>query len=191
MFTRKPMQTDSQVRPSTVPPVRSQLSETLTERIDNTTVNVATLPGEGLVVIGKGTRVFGQISDCRKLDVFGVVEADVIAEMIVVHEGGGLKGHVQTDKADIHGVVEGSLQVYEHLEIHRTADINGDVTYGSLSVAAGAKLIGSVQTHADYRAAATEPHTSSNLVPVEGAPNGAANGNGKVVQAPSRPIMRH
>lgn len=193
MFTRKPLQNDALKRPAAPPPQRPQVSDTLGERMSDADTRVAALPADGLVVIGKGTRVFGKITDCRKLDVFGIVEADVIAEMIVVHEGGGLKGNVQTDKAEIHGIVEGTLQVYEHLEIHRTGEINCDVTYGSLSVAAGAKVVGSVQTHTDIRTAAPEPQALPNLAPVDTVANGAVsrNGSGAGATGATRPLMRH
>jgi len=187
MFTRNSLHNSARPVQAIASPAPQPSS--LAERIE--TAAVATLPGEGLVVVGKGTRMSGKITDCRKLDVFGVIEADVVAEMIVVHEGGGLKGNVQVDRADIHGVVEGALQVYEHLEIHRTGEITGDVSYGSLSVAAGAKLVGSVQAQVDFRTANAERDVQSAVV--EQAFNGSINGHGSSSVGPvhARPQVQH
>lgn len=99
---------------------------------------------EGLVVIGKGARINGRISDCRVLDVHGIVEADVVTEKLVVREGGGIKGIVQTDNAEVHGVIEGTLTVHEYLDIRRTAQVTGDVEYRRLAIEAGAQIRGGI-----------------------------------------------
>ena len=41
---------------------------------------------DGLVVIGKSTHVSGKIGACRVLDVYGILEADVVTEMLIVRE---------------------------------------------------------------------------------------------------------
>ncbi len=101
---------------------------------------------EGVVVVGKGTRIHGSISDCRILDVHGVVEADVIAETLIVRDSGGIRGTVEVDNAEIRGVVEGSLTVYEHLEVAATGNISGQSSFQTLAVATGATLAGTVVT---------------------------------------------
>lgn len=99
---------------------------------------------DGVVVIGKGTRVSGSIGDCQVLEVFGVVEADVTAERLIVQNGGGICGNVHADNAEISGVVEGSLVAFEHLEINATGEVWADVKYRTLAVAKGAVLKGTI-----------------------------------------------
>lgn len=99
---------------------------------------------EGVVVVGKGSRVSGAIGDCQVLDVYGVVEADVVTERLIVREGGGIRGNINADNAEISGVVEGALVAYEHLEINSTGEVWADVKYQTLAVAKGAVLKGSV-----------------------------------------------
>jgi cytoskeletal protein CcmA (bactofilin family) len=101
---------------------------------------------DGVVKIGKGTRVSGLIDDCCVLDVYGVVEADVNAETLIVREGGGILGTIHADNAKIFGIIEGSFTVHEHLEISETGDVSGVISYGTLTVAKGAKLRGDLQT---------------------------------------------
>ena len=99
---------------------------------------------DGVVVIGKGARVSGAISDCQVLDVYGVVEADVTAERLIVREGGGIRGSVYADNAEISGIVEGTLTAYEHLELNATGEVWAEVKYQTLAVAKGAILKGSI-----------------------------------------------
>ncbi|MFV0295187.1 MAG: polymer-forming cytoskeletal protein [Hyphomicrobiaceae bacterium] len=99
---------------------------------------------DGLVVVGKGTNVHGTIGECRRLEVHGILEGDAIAEEILVCAGGGIKGTVQADRADILGVFEGTLIVHEHLELGSTAEVTGDVSYRSFAMKAGARLSGNI-----------------------------------------------
>jgi cytoskeletal protein CcmA (bactofilin family) len=103
---------------------------------------------EGIVVIGKGTRLIGDISDCMRAEVRGVVEGNVVAKTVTVFFGGGLKGSIQADSAEIHGVVEGNVVVRELLDVHATARMLGEFTYGRLSVAPGGQVGGSLRNDA-------------------------------------------
>ncbi len=121
------------------------------------------------MVIGKGTTVHGTIGDCRKLDIHGVLQGDVVAEMMIVREGGGIKGTVQTDRAEIHGVFEGTLIVHEHLQIEATGEVSGEISYQTFAMQTGARLSGNIvcnvaATPAKAEADATENEQPSNLI---------------------------
>jgi hypothetical protein len=45
--------------------------------------------GDGVVLIGKGTRVIGEISDCTTVEIQGVVEGKLLANSVIIREGGG------------------------------------------------------------------------------------------------------
>ena len=53
--------------------------------------SVASYP-DGLVVIGPLSSVSGKIDACRILVVHGVLPADVVTEMLIVRDGGAVKG---------------------------------------------------------------------------------------------------
>ncbi|MGI9386668.1 MAG: hypothetical protein ACR2OX_04500, partial [Methyloligellaceae bacterium] len=42
---------------------------------------------DGLVIVGKGTRLTGTIQSCQLLDVHGVLEADVVTDRLIVRDG--------------------------------------------------------------------------------------------------------
>ena len=103
--------------------------------------------GNGFVVIGKGTHIVGEISNCSKIEIDGYLEGSIIASEVIVSVGGCLKGHVRTERAEVHGTIEGHVQVQDHLDIRSTGQASGELFYGKLSVAPGGKLVGNIQGH--------------------------------------------
>jgi len=101
---------------------------------------------EGAVLIGRGTRITGEINDCDLMEIQGVFEGNAVANSVVVREGGGFNGKLQTNNAEVHGVVEGTIVVRELLDIGSTGKVKAELTYGRLSVAPGGHIAGSIQT---------------------------------------------
>lgn len=125
--------------------------------------------GDGVVVIGKGTRVHGRIGDCRTLDVHGVLEGEVVTDLLIVRAGGGFKGNVQTDNAQVHGVFEGTLVVHEHLDIENTGHVTGDISYRSLSIQTGARLRGNIlctEPDNETEAPVGDPSPTADIIPL-------------------------
>jgi cytoskeletal protein CcmA (bactofilin family) len=109
-------------------------------------------PGDGLVVVGKGASIVGEITNCSQVEIAGALEGKVVAEAVIVRAGGCLKGHVCSQRAEVHGTIEGQVQVEDHLDIRSTGQVSGELAYGKLSVASGGRLAGTIEivahTHA-------------------------------------------
>jgi cytoskeletal protein CcmA (bactofilin family) len=133
---------------------------------------------EGIVVIGRGTKISGQIADCAKLEIQGTVEGTIVADSIVVREGGVVKGEVRAVHAEIHGLFEGQLVVQDTLDVRGTGHVEGDLSYGKLAVAMGGYISGKVSGEAvtGARTNAAGQATTSTL-PVPRALIGLANGH--------------
>lgn len=138
MFTKKLSNTsgdDGDVSPTahvTPPPPRERPMAARTDA------------GDGVVHIGKGTRVIGEISDCTTVEIQGVVEGKLLASSVIIREGGGFKGSLQADQAEIHGVMEGNAVVNDLLDIRSTGTVSADLAYGRLSVEAGGQMTGNI-----------------------------------------------
>ena len=102
--------------------------------------------GDGHVLIGKGTKVTGDISNCTLVEVQGILEGSVIADTVIIRDGGGFKGVLQTDQAEVHGVLEGTAVVHELLDIRANGNVQGDLTYGRIAISEGGFVSGSLQT---------------------------------------------
>jgi cytoskeletal protein CcmA (bactofilin family) len=100
---------------------------------------------EAIVVVGKGATIVGEITNCSQVEIAGALEGKIVADTVIVREGGVLKGHVRAERAEVHGIIEGQIQVEDHLDIHSTGEVSGELSYGKLSVASGGRLAGSIE----------------------------------------------
>ena len=99
---------------------------------------------EGVVIIGKGTRIVGEITDCSRLEIQGSVEGTIVADTLVLRHGGGVKGRLQARHAEVHGDFNGILEVQDLLDVHSTGRVEGELAYGKLSVAMGGHISGNI-----------------------------------------------
>ena len=107
--------------------------------------------GDGLVVVGKGAKISGEITNCSQVEIEGALEGNVVAEAVIIRAGGWLKGKVHSDRAEVHGTLEGQIQVQEHLDIRSTGQVSGELAYGRLSVESGGRLAGNIQLYSDLQ----------------------------------------
>ncbi len=104
---------------------------------------------DGVVVVGKGASIVGEITNCSQVEIAGALEGKVVAEAVIVRAGGRLKGRVCSERAEVHGTIEGEVQVEDHLDIRSTGHVSGELAYGKLSVASGGRLAGTIQIVSD------------------------------------------
>lgn len=97
------------------------------------------------MVVGKGASIVGEITNCSQVEIAGALEGKVVAEAVIVRASGWLKGTVCSERAEVHGTIEGQVQVEQHLDIRSTGKVSGELAYGKLSVASGGCLAGTIQ----------------------------------------------
>ena len=108
--------------------------------------------GDGLVLIGKNTRLVGEITNCSKVEIQGALEGTLVAESVVVREGGMVKGTVRTTNAAVQGIIDGEIAVTGLLDVKSTGQVTGDVSYGQFSVQVRGHISGQLNS-----ATTTEP----------------------------------
>lgn len=91
-------------------------------------------------VIQEDTTIVGKIRNCRQIEIRGYVEGDLVAESVVVHEGGRLHGTVKADTAEVLGTLQGDVSVKNLISIRSSGSVNGNVRYGQLAMEMGADL---------------------------------------------------
>jgi cytoskeletal protein CcmA (bactofilin family) len=98
----------------------------------------------GHVVIGVGTIMRGEISNCTLLEILGHADGDFKADRVVVHNGGELHGRIDTAEATVSGILEGTVTVENKLDIRETGAASGELAYGQLSVEPGGSMTGTI-----------------------------------------------
>ena len=100
----------------------------------------------GNLLLGESLRLDGKI--------VGNIESDLITKVTVaIGEDGEVVGDICAYRVMVAGKVEGNINAVERVELHKTAQIRGDVTYGSIGIEHGAKIVGLVIQGVDKHSA--------------------------------------
>jgi cytoskeletal protein CcmA (bactofilin family) len=112
---------------------------------------------QGKASIGEGVHVKGDVHDCSQVDVHGLMEGEIEADILIIHEKGRVKGVVKAGRGEIHGEVDGDVTISGRLEIRATGLVSGAVNYGELSVEAGGRITGQLEQRPDKSTEAQTP----------------------------------
>lgn len=137
---------------ASVAAAESALSEPATPAgtaISSSPANDHTAPGNRLVV-GRNLTFEGTISTCDHLVVGGSVVSDLDhCQTLDIAPDGGFHGTATATDADIAGAFEGELTVTGQLRIRATGRVRGRITYGTLAIEPGGRLLGIVESTAE------------------------------------------
>jgi cytoskeletal protein CcmA (bactofilin family) len=109
-------------------------------------------------LIGKTSEIYGRmvVGESLRIDckVVGNIESEENSKVTVaVGEDGEVVGDIFAYRVMIAGKVEGNIYATERVEFHQTAQVRGDVTYGSIGIEHGARVIGLVIQGVDKKSA--------------------------------------
>ena len=99
------------------------------------------------LLVGRQVQLSGEIGGCERLVVEGKVDVTLNGvKTLEVGAQGVFKGNAAVDTAVIAGTFEGTLKVSGHLDIGPGAVVKGAVSYGTIAVASGGKLLGTIES---------------------------------------------
>jgi cytoskeletal protein CcmA (bactofilin family) len=96
------------------------------------------------LIIGEGATINGTIQEKNQINIQGSVDGDVTCKELIVGKSGNLKGKIKTESLSVEGTVEGELNVKGLLKLMSSGSVSGKITYGSLQINEGGKLIGEI-----------------------------------------------
>ncbi len=99
---------------------------------------------QNTAVISADTTLEGEIRNAAVLEVFGHVRGTVVADRLIVHQGGRVFGTIITRSAEIAGNIEGHVTVKELFSLRSSGQAQGNIRYGRLGVQEGAVLVADV-----------------------------------------------
>jgi cytoskeletal protein CcmA (bactofilin family) len=94
----------------------------------------------GVLILGEGAVLKGQVTNGRRVEVWGYVEGGVTAAELVVQEGGKVFGNVRTDTAEVRGTLQGDVRVQQLFSLKSTGTAAGKIKYGRITMEEGAEL---------------------------------------------------
>ncbi|HXQ63370.1 MAG TPA: polymer-forming cytoskeletal protein [Steroidobacteraceae bacterium] len=98
-------------------------------------------------LIAAGTRVEGNLVVTGGVQLEGYVRGNVTCDAgataaLSIAPNGVVEGIVEVPRVVVHGEVRGDIRATDKVELGPTARISGNVTYGSIEMAAGAVIRG-------------------------------------------------
>lgn len=116
-------------------------------------------------VVGVNVALSGILKDQSDISIHGMVEGEVVSEKTVtVGQTAQVKGPVRGKVVTIAGVIRGSIDASEKLEVLETGKIFGSVTTRDLVVRSGAQISGKITMGMDEEEAA-KPAADDEIVP--------------------------
>ena len=100
-------------------------------------------------LVGRTTTIFGRLVllDSVRIDgkVMGNIETAPGNKIsVAIGPTGEVKGDITAHRILVAGKVEGNIYAAERVEFHKDSVINGDISYGSIAIEHGARLLGMV-----------------------------------------------
>ena len=86
-----------------------------------------------ITIIEQDTSIKGKIRDCEHIEIRGYIEGDLVADTVLIHEGGRFYGKLESQSVVVHGTIQGNVKVKELMDIRSSAEVNGNIRYGRLS----------------------------------------------------------
>ncbi len=100
-----------------------------------------------LTILGPDIAIDGDLAATADLHLDGRVDGDIKCAALVQGETSEIIGMVMAENAQVAGTIKGSITA-DKLVILKTARIEGDVSYGTLSIEEGAQVEGNFSSHA-------------------------------------------
>jgi cytoskeletal protein CcmA (bactofilin family) len=110
----------------------------------STSFNSNTNTNNTMDSIAEGTVFNGNITASKGIRINGVIKGSVICNgKVIVGKTGIIEGEIKCLNAEIEGVLKSAITVKELLELKSTANLQGEIITGRLSVEPGASFTGS------------------------------------------------
>ena len=98
----------------------------------------SSVSGDIETVIGKNTKIQGEVSGTGNLRIDGEIEGELkLSGSVIVGETGMVTGNVSARSLDVSGTVHGNAQTEEGLTIHSEGQLIGDVKVNAFQIEDG------------------------------------------------------
>ena len=106
---------------------------------------IKTIKINSSLIIGEGATIKGEIIEENEITVNGSVDGDIQCKNLIVGKTGSIKGKIKADTLYVEGSIEGEINIKELLKLMSTSYVSGKMSYGSLQINEGGKLLGELE----------------------------------------------
>ena len=106
---------------------------------------IKTIKINSSLIIGEGATIKGEIIEENEITVNGSVDGDIQCKNLIVGKTGSIKGKIKADTLYVEGSIEGEISVKELLKLMSSSYVSGKMSYGSLQINEGGKILGELE----------------------------------------------
>ena len=107
--------------------------------------SIKTIKINSSLIIGEGATIKGEIIEENEITVHGNIDGDIQCKNLIIGKTGSIKGKIKADTLHVEGSIEGEISIKNLLKLLSSSYVSGKVSYGSLQINEGGKLVGEIE----------------------------------------------
>ena len=96
------------------------------------------------LVIGEGVIFVGSISAPGRASINGSVTGEVTVADLQIGPKGSVTGQINAQVIDVHGVLAENIICHDHILIHRSGSVSGNLDYSEIEIERGGLVQGAI-----------------------------------------------
>jgi cytoskeletal protein CcmA (bactofilin family) len=99
------------------------------------------------LIIGEGVVFTGSINAPGTASINGTVNGEVTVADLQIGPKGNVAGKIEAKVIDVHGVLSDKIVCHEHIMIHRSGSVSGQLDYADIEIERGGQFKGNMIQH--------------------------------------------
>ena len=100
------------------------------------------------LMIGEGVVFTGSIYAPGTASINGTVNGEVSVADLQIGPKGNVAGKIEAKLIDVHGLLSDNILCHEHIMIHKTGSVSGQLDYADIEIERGGQFKGNMVQHA-------------------------------------------
>ena len=105
------------------------------------------------LIIGEGVVFTGTIYAPGTASINGTVNGEVNVSNLQIGPKGNVAGKIEAKVIDVHGLLSDNILCHNHILIHRTGSVSGQLDYSDIEIERGGQFKGNMVQHANAKSA--------------------------------------
>jgi cytoskeletal protein CcmA (bactofilin family) len=111
------------------------------------------------LIIGEGVTFVGSISAPGRASINGTVTGEISVADLQIGPKGSVTGQINAQVIDVHGVLAENIVCHDHILIHRSGSVAGNLDYSEIEIERGGQFKGQMTQHPTGQVQAKAPAT--------------------------------
>ena len=99
------------------------------------------------LIIGEGVTFTGSISAPGRASINGTVTGEIAVADLQIGPKGSVTGQINAQVIDVHGILAENIVCHDHILIHRSGSVSGNLDYSEIEIERGGQFKGQMTQH--------------------------------------------